>query len=62
MNLSPADPLQKSVNLGPYRVIAQLARGGMGVIYLAVTHGPGGFSKVLVVKELKASQIGRAHV
>jgi len=46
---------RKSVVVGPYRLIAQIARGGMGIVYLAVTHGPGGFSKVLVVKELKAS-------
>jgi eukaryotic-like serine/threonine-protein kinase len=39
--------------LGKYRLIAELGRGGMGVVYLAVTYGPGGFSKLLVVKELR---------
>ena len=39
--------------IGKYHLIAELARGGMGIIYLAVAHGPGGFNKLLVVKELK---------
>lgn len=39
--------------IGKYHLVAELARGGMGVIYLAAAQGPAGFSKLLVVKELK---------
>ena len=39
--------------LGRYRLVAELARGGMGVVYLALMRGPGAFSKLLVLKELK---------
>jgi serine/threonine-protein kinase len=39
--------------LGRYRLIAQLARGGMGNVFLAVAQGPGGFNKLFAVKELK---------
>ncbi len=39
--------------LGRYRLIAELARGGMGVVHVAVARGPAGFTKLLVVKELR---------
>jgi len=39
--------------LGKYQLIAEIARGGMGVVYLALVQGPGGFHKLAVVKELK---------
>jgi serine/threonine protein kinase len=39
--------------LGKYQLVAEIARGGMGVVSLAVSHGPARFSKLLVVKELK---------
>ncbi len=39
--------------LGKYRLIAEIARGGMGIVYLAMVQGPGGFNKLVVVKELK---------
>jgi serine/threonine-protein kinase len=39
--------------IGKYRLVAELARGGMGNIYLAALQGLGGFNKLLVVKELK---------
>jgi len=44
---------QQSNTLDKYRVIAQLGRGGMAEVYLAAAHGPGGFSKLMVVKVLK---------
>ena len=39
--------------LGKYQLVAEIARGGMGVVSLAVALGPARFSKLLVVKELK---------
>ncbi len=41
-------------DIGRYRLIVELARGGMGVVYLAVVRGPAGFSKLVVLKELKS--------
>jgi len=46
-------PAAVSPDIGKYHLIAELARGGMGNVYLAVTRGPGGFHKLLVVKELR---------
>lgn len=34
-----------------YRLIAQIGRGGMAEVYLAVAQGPGGFNKLVVVKK-----------
>ncbi|MCL2726354.1 MAG: serine/threonine protein kinase [Polyangiaceae bacterium] len=39
--------------LGKYQLIAEIARGGMGIVHLAVMRGPARFSKLLVIKELK---------
>ncbi|HEU4410980.1 MAG TPA: serine/threonine-protein kinase [Polyangiaceae bacterium] len=39
--------------LGKYRLIAELSRGSMGIVYLGVSQGPAGFSKLLVIKELR---------
>src|SRR5262249_25998263 len=50
---APPAPVSSSRQLGRYHLIGQLARGGMGVVYLAASRGPGGFSKLLVLKELK---------
>jgi hypothetical protein len=36
--------------LGRYELIATLAKGGMGQVYLACTRGPGGFERLVVVK------------
>lgn len=45
-------------SIGKYQLIAEIARGGMGIVYLAVTRGPGGFSKLLVLKELRQEFVG----
>jgi serine/threonine-protein kinase len=38
---------------GKYKPIAVLGRGGMATVYLAAATGPAGFTKLVVVKELK---------
>ncbi len=48
-NLAPTLPGR----LGKYRIIARIGRGGMAEIYLAVTSGPAGFSKLHVLKHLR---------
>jgi len=55
--LASVDPLgqqQASSNvLGKFRLIAELGRGGMSEVYLAVIAGPAGFNKLVVVKLIK---------
>jgi serine/threonine-protein kinase len=36
-----------------HRILLELGRGGMGTVYLALTRGPGGFTKLKVVKRLR---------
>ena len=44
-----------SGSLSKYRMIVEIARGGMGDVFLAVSRGPGGFHKLVVVKELRSN-------
>jgi serine/threonine-protein kinase len=42
-----------TTTLGDYRLIATLGRGGMAEVFLAVRHGHGGFTKLVVIKRLR---------
>ncbi len=44
---------QGVTQVGRYRLIAELAHGGMGDVYLGVAQGPAGFSKLMVIKMLR---------
>jgi serine/threonine protein kinase len=48
------EPASNSSNvLGKFKLIAELGRGGMSEVYLAVIAGPAGFNKLVVVKLIK---------
>ena len=40
--------------LGKYRLIAEIGRGGMANVYLALSQGPAGVQKLIVVKERRS--------
>lgn len=46
-------PVERGQDLGKYHLITELARGGMGVVHLGLLRGPGGFYKLLAIKELR---------
>jgi serine/threonine-protein kinase len=46
------DPIIGTTVLNRYRVVARLAAGGMGVVYLARVEGAAGFAKPIVVKRI----------
>ena len=49
------------MKLGRYELSAELARGGMGIIWLASARGIGGFRKPVVVKELLPQHASDEH-
>jgi serine/threonine-protein kinase len=51
--LQGSDLEQPPLTVGKYRVIAKLGEGGMAHVFLAVSHGPVGFSKLAVLKVVR---------
>jgi eukaryotic-like serine/threonine-protein kinase len=47
------DSTKRGARLGKYGLVAELSRGGMGIVYLATVTGPHRFRKLVVVKQLK---------
>src|SRR5688572_26858777 len=57
-----ADEMIGRTVLGRYRVVARLAQGGMGVVYLARAEGAAGFAKPVVVKRVRGHLSGDQKV
>lgn len=51
-----------STTAGKYRVLTELGSGGMARVYLAVSQGLAGFSKLVVLKVLKSDLAGTAEL
>ncbi|MFO0755825.1 MAG: serine/threonine-protein kinase [Byssovorax sp.] len=53
MGDTPAETTEATSSLGKYRLIAELGHGGMAEVFLAVSSGPAGFNKLLVIKKIR---------
>ncbi len=60
VNTSESNEYTGAFRLGKYWLIAELGRGGMAHVHLAVVLGPAGFSKLVVVKELRHELVSNA--
>ena len=54
--MRPRDEMIGETVLGRYRIVARVAKGGMGVVYLARAEGAAGFAKPVVVKRVLPDQ------
>jgi serine/threonine protein kinase len=54
-------PFHPGGSSGRYYPIAQLGRGGMSEVYLAIARGPAGFHKLVVIKRLLSGLVAEAH-
>src|SRR5690349_3216086 len=63
LNSGPeAAAAQVQRDIGKYRLLAQIGRGGMGDVYLAMSHGPAGFRKLVVLKCINESSAEDAQL
>lgn len=51
MGFGPVESVPTAI--GKYRLLAELGHGGMARVFLAVAHGPSGFSKLVVLKMIR---------
>jgi len=56
--LQRSDGSSSSMHLPKYQILMELGKGGMGQVHLAMSRGPRGFVKLVVLKSLKAELRG----
>jgi serine/threonine-protein kinase len=50
------------VKIGPYEILLELGRGGMGTVYLARLSGAGGFERLVAIKRAHAAALAQKDV